>query len=214
MAPQHNRRFAAAQRRQRVTELYLKGRSQTEIAAELSVAQSTVSEDVQYVRRQWEQSAVRNYDELRTRELQKLEYIEREAWSAWDRSQKPAQSAVISGEGQGKQTRKSLKQQIGDPRFLDQVNKCIAQRRAITGLDVLPVPAPLESPIDGNLSLEVRQQRVRLLVDAFMQREGMGAAGTRFGENQPGNICRGHEPGALDDGAPLGLPGPDAAAVD
>jgi hypothetical protein len=205
MATQHNRRFAVAQRRQRITELYVKGWSQAAIAAELSVAQSTISEDVQFVRRKWEESSILNFDELRTRELQKLEYIEREAWAAWERSQRPSQSAVVSDEGPGQRTRKSLKQQIGDPRFLDQVNKCIAQRRAITGLDVVPAPAASEGQRDGNVTLQVRQERVYALVNAFLDRERIGQPGAGPDSDQPGNVCLGDERGALADGsAPAG----------
>jgi hypothetical protein len=55
------------------------------------------------------------------------------------RRSKPAQSATVTGAGNGQHTRKSVKNQIGDPRFLDQVNKGVVQRRAILGLD-----APLQ----------------------------------------------------------------------
>ena len=162
MATNHNRRFALAQRRQKVTDLYLQGWSEVSIAAELNVSQATVSSDVQYVRKKWEASAIRNFDELRTRELQKLDYIEREAWAAWQRSQKPAQSAVVNGEGNGERARKTLKNQYGDPRFLDQVNKCISQRRAITGLDapleVTEVPTP-ETPL---ILLSREERTIRL----------------------------------------------------
>ena len=159
MATHHNRRFALAQRRARITKFYLQGWPQSAIASELGISQSTVSEDVRYVRRQWERSAIRNFDELRTRELQKLDYVEREAWSAWERSQKPAQAATVSGEGNGQQTRKSVKNQVGDPRYLDQIAKCIVQRRAITGLDApLQVadatPPPAETPEERRAKLQ------------------------------------------------------------
>jgi hypothetical protein len=159
MATQHNRRFAVAQRREQITALYLKGWSQAAIAKELGISQSTVSDDLKYIRRKWEQSSIRNYDELRTRELHKLDFIESEAWAAWDRSQKPSQSATVTGEGNGQQTKKSMKHQVGDPRFLDQVSKCIAHRRAITGLDApLQVadatPPPAETPEERRAKLE------------------------------------------------------------
>ena len=171
MPTEHNRRFAAAQRRQKVTERYLQGWSQAEIAAELAVAQSTISKDTQYVRRQWEQAAVSNFDQLRARELQKLNHIERQAWDAWERSQKPAQSAVVTEQGVGaaQTTRKSLKHQIGDPRFLDLISKCVAQRRALLGLDMLPV-LPASEGFDVHLSLDERRERVFGLLAAFGQR--------------------------------------------
>jgi hypothetical protein len=199
MATQHNHRFAVVQRRQRVTELYLKGWSQAAIAEELKVSQATVSGDIRHVRRQWEESAVRNFDELRSRELEKLGIIEREAWGAWDRSQKPAQSATVTGEGGGQRTRKSLKQQVGDPRFLDLVSKCIMQRRAITGLDVVPIPAPAEGGFDGNVSLEVRHERIQTLISAYLERAGVGEAGTGPHGEQSGDVCPGDEPGPLED---------------
>jgi len=160
MATKHNRRFAVTQRREKVTDLYVKGWSQAAIAIELNISQSTVSEDVQYVRRKWEQSAMCNFGELRARELHKLDYMEKEAWSAWERSQKPAQSATVTGEGNGQQTRKSMKNQTGDPRFLDQVSKCISHRRAITGLDAplqmadVTPPPPEETPEQRKARLE------------------------------------------------------------
>ena len=205
MATQHNRRFAITQRRQKVTELYLEGWSQAAIAAELNIAQSTVSDDIQNVRRKWEQSALQNFDELRVLEDQKLQHIEHEAWAGWRRSQKPAQSAVVSGEGVAQQSRKSMKNQYGDPRFLDLVNKCIAQRRALLGLDILPATAPMEGQYDEPVSLEGRRERVAVLVTALRERERIGQTGAGSDRGQPGGICAGDQPGTLEDG-----PAPDS----
>jgi hypothetical protein len=133
------RKFAQARRRQQVAELYLKGWSQPAIAQELNVAQSTVNSDIRAVEQEWIASGVRDFDLARELELQKLKMLERESWDAWKRSQKPAQSATVTGEGTGNNTRKNIKNQVGDPRFLDQINRCIAQRRTLLGLD-----APLQ----------------------------------------------------------------------
>lgn len=210
MATEHNRRFAAAQRRQKVTELYLQGWSQAEIAEHLDAAQSTISEDVQNVRRQWEQSSLRNFGELRMREVQKLDYLEREAWAAWHRSQKPSQSAVVTeaGVGNGQRTRKSLKHQIGDPRFLDQINKCVTQRRALLGLDMLPAPLNPEGSTNA-ASLEARRERVLALLAAISQRERIGGLGAGSDDGQPGDVRSGNQRGTLENGPPLRLPGPD-----
>ncbi|MSR57617.1 MAG: hypothetical protein EXS05_08085 [Planctomycetaceae bacterium] len=215
MSTEHNRRFAAAERRQKVTELYVQGWSQAEIAAHLETAQSTISKDIQQVRRQWEQSTLRNFDQLRARELQKLDYIERQAWAAWDRSQKPSQSAVVTdqGTGNGQHTRKSLKHQIGDPRFLDQISKCVSQRRALLGLDAFPAPAT-EGTGDVPVSLEVRRERVLALFAAFSERERLGFAGEGPAHLQPGNVGHRDERRPLEDGPPRGLLGPDAALGD
>jgi hypothetical protein len=114
--------------------LYLQGWSQVAIADQVGVSQATVCEDLKNIEELWRQSSVRDFDRAQNKELAKLDRIERESWSAWDRSQKPQQSAVIQGESQ-QPTKKTLKNQIGDPRFLDQIHKCVASRRAILGLD-------------------------------------------------------------------------------
>jgi len=197
---QHNPDFALAHRRQQVTELSLQGWSQTSIAAHLEIAQSTVSEDLQHVRKAWQASAVNMIDEIRSRELTKIDLVEREAWAAWFRSQKPAQSAVVTGDGTGKQTRKSMKNQTGDPRFLDQINKCIAQRRALIGLDMVPAAAPPEGPFDGNVTLELRRTEAHTLVNAFLERERVGHLETDPAVDEPGDVCAGDDPGTLEDG--------------
>lgn len=59
---------------------------------------------------------------------QKLDRLEREAWSAWEWSQKPAQEAVVSTRGDEHNTKKPVKDQVGDPRFLEQIHECVASR--------------------------------------------------------------------------------------
>ena len=80
------------------------------------MAQPTICDDLKRIRAEWRESAVRDFDEARQLELMKLERIEREAWSAWDQSKKPAQSAVVTSEGAAQKTRKSMKNQHGDHR--------------------------------------------------------------------------------------------------
>jgi hypothetical protein len=131
------------QRRQRVAELYVKGWFQTAIARELAMSQPTVCQDLQAIRKQWRESAIRDFDAARELELQKLDRVEREAWAAWERSQQPAQSAVVSGDGAGQHTHKSLHTQHGDLRALDTVLKCNAARRSMLGLDAPTRIAPV-----------------------------------------------------------------------
>ena len=117
MPVKNNKQLAILRRRRAVADLYLQGWTQTGIAEELGVAQPTVCDDLRRIRAEWRDSAVRDFDEARQLELMKLDRIEREAWSAWQRSQKPAQSAVVTGEGVGQRTRKSMKNQHGECAF-------------------------------------------------------------------------------------------------
>jgi Putative ATPase subunit of terminase (gpP-like) len=208
MATRHNRRFIAAHRRQQVTEMYLQGRSQAEIAETLGVVQSTVCADLERVRKDWQASAHTDYAEIRVREVEKLNLIEKEAWAAWQRSQKPAQSAVVTGEGIEQRARKTLKNQVGDPRFLDQVNKAIAQRRALQGLDLAPVMITPEDRADA-VSLELRRERIIAMLALFGHRDRTEGTGAASGDGQPGDVGDGRERRALEAGPPCDVPRPD-----
>ena len=200
MPPAQNRRFAAA-RRQKVTERTCRAGRSRRSPITWTWLSRRFRKDMQHVRRQWEVQAVSNFDQLRARELQKLDYLERESWAAWEQSKKPAQSAVVTDQGTGaaQKTRKSLKHQIGDPRFLEQINKCITQRRALLGLDVLPVlPAP--EGFDVQLSLDQRRERVFALVAAFSQYQRIGGTGAAIDHLESGGVRPGDEPGTLADG--------------
>ncbi len=130
-----NKKLQIEGRRRQVAELYVQGHTQASIAEKLGVRQGTISADLLHIRRQWRASTLRNFDAACELELQKYDRIEREAWAAWDRSQKPAQSAVINGNGSGQPARKSIKNQHGDMRALDVVLRCCAARRELLGLN-------------------------------------------------------------------------------
>ncbi|MHC4403967.1 MAG: terminase gpP N-terminus-related DNA-binding protein [Planctomycetota bacterium] len=130
------------QRRQQVAELYLQGWSQAAIARELSVSQPTVSSDLQAIRAEWRESRVRDFDEAVGIELKKLECLEREAWSAWRRSQHPAESTKVTQVGSNKKAEKTVKEQHGDPRYLELVYRAITGRRTLLGLDAPTRIAP------------------------------------------------------------------------
>ena len=154
MPPSRHKVLAILERRKEVADLYVQGWKQVAIAARTGVAQPTICDDLKQIRIQWRESAIRDFDEARDLELQKIDRIEREAWS-----QKPTQSVVVSGDGAGQQNRKSMKNQIGDPRFLDTVQKCIAQRRALLGLDV---PAQVVVHTNDARRMTVEERQVRL----------------------------------------------------
>ena len=99
------------QRRQQVADFYVKGSTQSQIARELRVSQSTVSVDLKAIRREWRDSRIRDFDEAVAIELKKLVHLEREAWSGWERSQQPAESTKVSQNGSNKKAEKVVKQQ-------------------------------------------------------------------------------------------------------
>jgi len=177
-----SRAFALLSRRKRVAELYLAGARQGEIARELQVRQTTISNDVAYIRSEWLASMLRDFNERKAEELAKIDRFEEVAWQAWERSCKaaettrrrrefavvtplrlPVQPPPYARTGGGRPTSQHDSSQAagpppkpslirvqedittsarnGDPRFLDQVMKCIETRLKVMGLITDTPPA-------------------------------------------------------------------------
>lgn len=142
MPAKTSKNFEILRRRRQIAELYVQRHSQAVIAERLGISQATVSADIKRIRREWRVSTLRDFDTACDLELQQLDRVEREAWELFERSQKPAQSAVI-GDGNGAPTRKSVKNRDGDIRALDVILKCGTARRALLGLDAPTRIAPV-----------------------------------------------------------------------
>ena len=189
-------------RRLLVAEMYLKGTGQAQIAAELSVSQGTISADLKAIRKEWRDSRIRDFDEAVSFELKKLDHLEREAWGGWERSQQPAETTRVTSDGGDKRAEKTVRNQPGDPRYLEQVQRSIAGRRALLGLDS-PVKIAPTSP-DGEqtyhaqamselMRLAEKSQGGPVVIDAeFIQQEvqrclenSPGAGDTSVNENDP-----------------------------
>lgn len=121
--------------RRRITDLYLQGWLQADIAKELEISQSTVSRDLDALHEQWVKSALVNFDEAKAKELAKIDHLEREYWRAWQRSQEDAEATKIVESKDGKRYEAQTKGQAGDPRFLAGVQWCIDRRIKLIGLD-------------------------------------------------------------------------------
>lgn len=134
MSQSSAKRLTVSHRRRDVSAMLLRGATQEVIAEKLGVSQATVSRDVEWLHQQWKTESLYDIEALKERELRKVDHLENEAWEAWGRSQKPQQSADIAGD-QERPTRKRVRNQYGDPRFLAIVNQCLLSRRTMLGLD-------------------------------------------------------------------------------
>lgn len=150
------------QRRQQIADLYLKGQTQSAIAQALAVSQPTVSSDLKAIRRQWRDSQVRDFDEAVQLELKKLETVEREAWQGWQRSQLPQETSRVMQGTDGKRAEKTVRQQQGDPRYLELIQRTIAARRALLGLDAPTRIAPTSPDGEQSYHAHVMQELLRL----------------------------------------------------
>ena len=129
-----------AKRRQLVADLYLSGMVQALIAERLGCSQPTVHRDLKALQKAWLESALIDIDEAKARELAKVDKLEREYWTAWERSCEDAETVRQKGApgAEGIKTEsieKTSKGQAGDPRFLAGVQWCIERRCKIIGID-------------------------------------------------------------------------------
>ena len=123
-----------AARRREVSNLALKGWTQAAIARHLQIPQGTVSRDLAAMRESWREFPVYDFDKVRLEQLQKIDLVEAEAWAAWQRSQQQRHSAALTRGKSGEQTRTSLQDQYGDPRYLREIARCVAQRHQMIGV--------------------------------------------------------------------------------
>ena len=152
-------------RRVEVARLRLRGHSMQEIAGLLGVSKTSIHDDLVALRAEWRDERVTYTDLERTEQLAKLNEIERESWGAWEFSKRTAEKKVMTNSkkfGRTKQVTRAS--QHGDPRFLEQIGKCIERRCKILGLDAPEKVA--ETNADGSdLSLEQRRARLMDIVD-------------------------------------------------
>lgn len=164
-----------AKRRIRVAELLLQGQTYRQIGDALKVKSTqTIHKDVAAILIDWQAEQKHNVDEWVALELGKVGRIESQAWEAWERSQRDAETVATetttitlrAGRGQSAmevpalQTRegRTVKGQVGDPRFLDVALRCVARRCELLGLDA-PEKVEHSGEIDVRTLEKVRKKR-------------------------------------------------------
>ena len=130
----------------RASEMYLDGATYREIAIELKISHTRVVQVMQGLRERWRRDSWKNIELLMCRELRTIDAVENEAWEAWDRSKKNAETLQTKAAPGGKKTTtKTVVGQVGDARFLQVVNDCVEKRCKILGIqrtigDMFPEP--------------------------------------------------------------------------
>lgn len=138
--PSGNKRAEMIARREQVASMYLRGMSQQAIADNLGCGQATVSRDLTAIQADWHQSALIDIDEAKSRELARIDQLERTYWIEYELSREDREStmtkAVQAGDATArKEATKRTEQRLGDPRYLSGIQWCIERRCAILGID-------------------------------------------------------------------------------
>jgi hypothetical protein len=157
-APKAKSKEQLMERRARVSELYLQCQTMAEIGRQIGVSANTIYHDICWAREQWRARAADTIEIHKQRELARIDNLEVEAWRGWKRSiGKVKTTKTETGQtatGPIDKTSETIQYQAGDPRFLDNIARCIESRRKIMGLDT-PIPSvgpeggPIRYVIEG-----------------------------------------------------------------
>jgi hypothetical protein len=152
MPPRKRTKFERESHLEQVTEMYLRGKFQSEIAVALKISQPQVSYDVAIIQKRWRKSSLVNWDKARAKELERIDSLEREYWAAWEASKTERTKTRQETDGTLDKNKKltvkkastEKEQRDGNPAFLAGVIACIDRRCKLLGLD-----APTKSELTG-----------------------------------------------------------------
>jgi hypothetical protein len=116
--------------------LYCQGVPQSEIAAQVGVDQTQISQDLKVIRARWQERFCIEINEHKSAELANIDHLERTYWTAWEKScgNKTTKQARMNGETVGSKTLRE-ENRDGNPAFLQGVMTCIEKRCRLMGLD-------------------------------------------------------------------------------
>ena len=133
-----NNKYIIAERRAKISKMYLSGMAQFEISNETDISQQQISSDLKVLRKEWINSALIDFNEARSKELAKIDNLEIEYWDAWKKSKEDYEKS--KRKYQDKQLKELNKEDVimtGDPRFLEGVRWCITKRCEIFGFNAV-----------------------------------------------------------------------------
>jgi DNA-binding CsgD family transcriptional regulator len=136
----HDPRARIRTRELRAMELAVQGWSQPQIAADLGISQAAVSKLLKRIEGRLLRELAETVQRQKARQTLRLDYIFAEAARAWHASKadttRRRQRQTHGGAGAGATVAELVvENQHGDPRYLDEARKALADQRKLWGLD-------------------------------------------------------------------------------
>jgi len=129
----------------KTSELLVRGYTIAEICSELDVTKTTGYKMIKRVTDEWRRSAMSSINEVKAKELAKLDHIESAAWEGWERSKQSRRKQTIDSDilklkdnpalRTPRKSKSVEEDRDGDPRYLDMILKCVDRRIRILGID-------------------------------------------------------------------------------
>lgn len=134
-------RGSASIREARLAEVarrYLRGESQVQIALAVGCSTTQIGRDLAAVRRRWATASTRDFQEIRSEQLAKIDELEASYWQGWEASLGERQVSLSekrSGATDGARVSLRKENRCGNPHFLDGAARMIERRCKLLGLD-------------------------------------------------------------------------------
>lgn len=140
-----------ARDRRLVAMYYLQRKKQDEIAELTGLSQSTVSNDLKFIQKEWKEAGLIDLNVIKKQELQSLDLWEAELTAAWEKSKLKRTSkttrkirgkatagkdGVISVEPAEAEETTDIVEQIGDARYFQGIMDVKKQRAELLGLNI------------------------------------------------------------------------------
>ncbi len=191
--------------RTRIAELILKGEPVRQIGQQLGLSPSTIRRDLAALKIEWERHRIQTRDEWTARQLQGLELLIKEAWRAWGQSLAPVTKRTTRSKGATKKPERGARLNVkpedvlsfeqthreetrggGDPRHLEIIERALAARAKLLGLNQPTKIAPTD-PTGERPYSDVRAELLRRLDDiavnvAVPLPAGVGQSGDHTGQ--------------------------------
>jgi len=153
------KKIELAKRRKKVAHLYLQGYSQRLIAEEVDYSVGTVNRDLNYIKDQWQKSALLDMNKRIERELARLNDTERFCWEMLEQSREATEK-----------TKKKMKEVVARADNFRETDSGGLEREKVTG-DRQPTEREIQTttqeqkadPRWMNQILDIQEKRRRLL---------------------------------------------------
>ena len=160
MAAPRRTPFEIEQHRHTICSLYLRGMTQAAIAERLGITREMVTYDVRQLQIRWRRDTAMDLDAAKTKELARIDELERTYWTAWESSlqDKEVSATMRRQMAAGQVDQASIRKEArdGNPAFLAGVLNCIDRRCHLLGLDA---PVKVDMPPLGFAELAKEVQR-------------------------------------------------------
>jgi hypothetical protein len=178
-----------------IARMYVRGKSQQEMRLSLNsmypdrpLSSKVINTDLQSIRQAWLNSTLVDFNAAKSKELARLDEVERESWEAWERSkdkhvrieyevtddQVPFSMDKIA-DIQRKKKHKIIEATVGDIRYLEMIERAIKMRCDIFGLfeakkiQIDWRTEAINAGMDESTIDAVKEKTVQVLLEAIAQ---------------------------------------------